>query len=213
MSVTATKAEPKHKFTFAEKREAEVKLRIDKDLAEHVITVKHSDGLYRHYRCQRPGTWNMGFDIVTWPGSLCYTGDMGDYLFQRTDDMIAFMRRSCMSYSYAAEKCVAHDGRLKEFREELMEEILVERIKESADDGGTFRVMRQGSYRDESVADAVEKIRRQYSEYNSEFDATRAMYESGLWDGCDLPSCEVYTFHFLWCLHAIKWFCSKVEAV
>lgn len=211
--MTKATAPKNRKLTFTERREAEVKLRIGKDLCEHVIATKHCDGLYRHYRCQKPGTWNMGFDIVTWPGSLCYTGDMGDYLFQRTDDMIAFMRRSCMSYSYAAEKCVAHDGRLEEFREERMEEILSERLKESADDGGTFRVMRQGSYRDESVADAIEKIRQQYSEYNLPYDATKAMYESGLWDGCDMPSCEVYTFHFLWALHALKWFCEKVEVL
>lgn len=39
------------------------------------------------------------------------------------------------------------------------------------------------------------------------------MYESGLWDSCELPSCEVYTFHFLWCLHAIKWLCDKLKGV
>jgi hypothetical protein len=75
----------------------------------------------------------MGFDIVTWPGSLCYTGDMGDFLFQRTADMIAFMRGACMSYSYAAEKCVAHDGRLKEFSEARFEEILRDRLAEATE--------------------------------------------------------------------------------
>ncbi len=189
--------------------EGRVKERIVNDLKEHTVTVRHADGLYRHWRCQKPETWNMGFDIITWPGSLCYTGDMGDCLFQRTPDMVSFMRGSCMSYSYAAEKCVAHDGRLKEFREERFEEILAERLKESED--GTFRVMRRGKIENESVADAIEEIRREYSEYSTPHDAMRAMHESGLWDGCDLPSCEDYTFHFLWCLHAIKWFTKKLE--
>lgn len=205
---TAT-APKTRKLTFAERREAEVKFRIAKDLCEHVITTKNCDGLYRHYRCQKPGTWNMGFDIVTWPGSLCYTGDMGDYLFQRADDMIAFMRTACNDHRYAAEKCVADGDGIKEFSEERFEEILADELKERK----TFRVMRQGSYRDESVANAVEEIRQQYSEYNLPHDATKAMYESGLWDGCDMPSCEVYTFHFLWALHAIKWFCEKVEVL
>jgi len=191
--------------------ESRVKGRIGNDLAEHTIVVKHSDGLYRHWRCQKPGTWNMGFDIITWPGSLCYTGDMGDYLFQRTPDMVSFMRGSCMSYSYAAEKCVAHDGRLKEFREELFEVALLDRLKESEDNGGTFRVMRGERCVDESVADAIDDIRRAYSEYNTQNDAMKAMYESGLWDGADLPSCEDYTFHFLWCLHAIKWFTQQLS--
>lgn len=204
----------KKPLTYADKLEADVKSRIVDDLALHVVTLKYSFGLYRHYRCQRPGYSNMAFDIVTWPGSLCYTGDMGDYLFQRTEDMIEFMRRSCMSYSYAAEKCVAHDGRLKEFREERLEEILKERLAESlADDGdGTFRVMRRGTFDDESVAEAIETIRQDYSTYSLPSDATKAMYDSGLWDGSDMPSCEEYTFRFLWALHAIKWFCGKVEA-
>jgi len=58
--------------------ETRVKERVGNDLAEHVVTVLHSDGLYRHWRCQKPGTGMMGFDIVTWPGSLCFTGDMGE---------------------------------------------------------------------------------------------------------------------------------------
>ena len=90
------------------RKEKLVRERIENDLKDHVITVKQMNGMHRHWRCQKPGSWNMGFDIITWPGSLCFTGDMGDYLFRRTEDMVAFMRGSCMSYSYAAEKCVAH---------------------------------------------------------------------------------------------------------
>lgn len=176
-----------------------VKERIAKDLAQHVITERHAHGLYRHYRCQRPGSWNMGFDVVTWPGSLCFTGDMGEYLFQRTDDMIAFMRGSCMSYSYAAEKCVAHDGRLMEFSEDAMERLLAMAVVDAES---------------EDMNDVLEKcdeIRNVFAN-NSDHHATRqAMYDSDLWDGSDFPSCEEYTFHFLWCLHAMKWFCENVE--
>lgn len=182
--------------------------RIGNDLKDHVVTVLRADGLYRHWRCQKPGTWNMSFDVVTWPGSLCYTGDMGDYLFQRTPDMVAFMRGSCMSYAYAAEKCVAHDGRLKEWREERFLEILAERLKE----GDEVTVVRRGKRETEKVADKIAEIEHEYSNYESQHDAAKAMYESGLWDGCDLPSCEDYTVHFLWCLHALKWFCENVEA-
>lgn len=187
-----------------------VKERIGNDLAHHTVTLKHSDGMYRHWRCQKPGTWVLGFDIITWPGSLCYTGDMGDYLFQRTNDMVAFMRGSCMSYSYAAEKCVAHDGRLKEWREERFREVLNERLAES--DDGTYTVMRRGEKRKESIAEKIEEIISEYENYGSRHDAEKAMYESGLWDGCDMPSCEDYTVHFLWCLHAIKWFCEQEAA-
>lgn len=192
------------------KNERLVKERIGNDLAEHVITAIKEDGMHRHYRCQKPGTWVMGFDIVTWPGSLCYTGDMGDYLFQRTEDMIAFMRRSAMSYDYAAEKCVAHHGRLMEWSEEIFRDVLAERAKDFDDDGGKVTLMRRGSKCQEDVAEIIEEILSEYSNYESEHDGMKAMYESGLWDGCDMPDCKTWTFHYLWALHAIKWFCDKL---
>lgn len=179
--------------------EALVKERIVNDLAEHTITLLHSHGMYRHWRCQKPGTWNLGFDIVTWPGSLCYTGDMGDYLFQRTTDMVAFMRRSCMDYGYAAQKCVAHDNQLKEWREEVFREVLTQRWEDADED------------RKDAVSEKIGEILDDYAIYDSPHDAVKAMYESGLWDGGDMPSCEDYTIHFLWALHAIKWFCDNVD--
>lgn len=189
---------------YAKELERSTKERIVNDLANHVVTAKRVDGLYRHYRCQRPGTWSMGFDVVTWPGSLCFTGDMGDYLFQRTSDMVAFMRGSCMSYSYAAEKCVAHDGRLKEFRREVFEEILNDYVTD------------HGLEEADNLAEIHEKIAAARAQadgvYESPHEAMAALYESGLWDGCDLPSCETWTFHFLWCLHAINWFCEQIDA-
>ncbi len=189
-----------------------IRRQIDNDLSRHQISVMHQDGLYRHYRCKQPGSWCMGFDVVTWPGSLCFTGDMGEYLFQRTDDMIAFMRGSCMSYSYAAEKCVAHKSPLKEWDEDLFREALNEITKDFKDHDGKIVQVVRGKHETRQVADLIEEIERAYREYDSPEDAKKAMYESGLWDGCDLPSCETWTFHFLWCLYAIKWFCASVEA-
>jgi hypothetical protein len=184
--------------------EKRVEERIAHDLREHAITVRHSHGFYRHWRCQKPDSWNMGFDIVTWPGSLCYSGDMGDYLFQRTEDMVPFMRSVCMSYVYAAEKCVA--GITREWSEERFREVLAERLKE----GSEFTVYRHGKRETASVEEAVAEIEREYANYETRYDAEKAMYESGLWDGGDMPSCEDYTYRFLWCLHAIHWFCEKV---
>lgn len=48
-----------------------------KDLAEHVVTVKHADGMYRHWQCANPKSCHLHFDVVTWPGYLAFTGDMG----------------------------------------------------------------------------------------------------------------------------------------
>ena len=198
--------------------EQDVKDRIGNDLKDHIVTLLHSDGMYRHWRCARPGSWSMAFSIVTWPGSLCFTGDMGEYLFQRTEDMVSFIQRSCMSYDYVAGKCVASKGELKEFREEIFREVLKERIRDGLqrDKGGkfaksTFTVHYTGRKEEKSVKDAVREILSEYESYCDPHDALRAMYDSGLWNGADLPLCKDYTVGFLWCLHAIKWFCEKVK--
>jgi hypothetical protein len=34
----------------------------------------------------------MGFDVVTWPGHLSISGDMGCFVFTRVDDMFTFFR-------------------------------------------------------------------------------------------------------------------------
>lgn len=63
-----------------------------RDIAKHEIEVIRDDGVDRHLRFRRPGTMSMHFDILTWPGYLCYTGDMGSYVFRRTEDMLEFFR-------------------------------------------------------------------------------------------------------------------------
>lgn len=62
------------------------------EVTNHQLTILRDDGLYRHIRLQEPGTMLQHFDILTWPGSLCYTGDMGTYVFSRTTDMFTFFR-------------------------------------------------------------------------------------------------------------------------
>lgn len=56
------------------------------------------------------------FDLVVWPGYLLIVGDMGEYLFRREPNMLAFFRESeeeareeipAINPSYWAEKCVA----------------------------------------------------------------------------------------------------------
>ena len=73
---------------------AEVHERFKKDTAEHQMTVLRDDGLYRHLRFRKPGTGIYGFDIVTWPGYLAISGDMGASMFTRLEDMIQFSART-----------------------------------------------------------------------------------------------------------------------
>ena len=63
-----------------------------KDVAAHEMEILRDDGVYRHIRFKKPGTWCMHFDLVTWPGYLAYSGDMGCYVFSRLNDMFEFFR-------------------------------------------------------------------------------------------------------------------------
>lgn len=57
---------------------------------EHEMTVLRDDGVYRHLRFQKPGSWIYGYDLITWPGHLAISGDIGCYVFSRIEDMFDF---------------------------------------------------------------------------------------------------------------------------
>lgn len=95
-----------------------------KDVAQHQMTVLLDNGIYRHLRFKQPNSSNAWFDLVTWPGSLAYTGDMGTFVFSRLADMFEFFRtdrrddRLGINLSYWGEKlqAVDRDGRISSHR-------------------------------------------------------------------------------------------------
>jgi len=88
-----------------------------RDVAGHTMTVVRDDGIYRHVRFKRPDKMCTHFDLITWPGYLCYSGDMGTFVFSRLRDMFEFFRRShkenlfAIDHRYWAEKVEAGDRR------------------------------------------------------------------------------------------------------
>jgi hypothetical protein len=113
--------------------EAEVFARFQRDTANHQLELIKDDGLHRHLRFRKPGTGCYGFDIVTWPGHLAISGDMGGAMFTRLPDMFEFFRDDrqrleadglYINSGYWAEKCVANNGPLKEFDNRLFAEVV-----------------------------------------------------------------------------------------
>lgn len=70
---------------------------------DHVMTILHEDGLYRHLKFRSPETGFYWFELITWPGNLTITGDMGTYTFARVDDMFTFFQ-GYINTDYWAEK-------------------------------------------------------------------------------------------------------------
>ncbi|MGE3404528.1 MAG: hypothetical protein AB7K63_18195 [Vicinamibacterales bacterium] len=91
---------------------SDARTRFLNDTARHAMQVLRDDGLYRHLHFAAPGTYCQSFDIATWPGRLCYTGDMGTYVFARLPDMFEFFRQDPNrepNFDYWSEKCEARD--------------------------------------------------------------------------------------------------------
>jgi len=178
------------------------------DAKDHQMTVIRDDGIYRDVAFKRPDTSNMSFNLITWPMYLCYTGDMGTYVFRRTADMFSFFRTSHpvgdpqtqtlkINPGYWAEKLEAVDSadgvrqysadKFREYFSEWMDEHeaspeLRERIKSDilyhADDGP------QDARR--AAMDFEQDGRNPFQDF---------------WE----VSIEEYTTRFIWACYAIAW--------
>ncbi len=106
------------------------------DTAQHQMEVLQDNGLHRHLKFSNAGSSVYRFDIVTWPGYLTISGDMGTSVFRRMPDMLEFFRNDQrkddapdvlrINPGYWAEKCVANDGEGKKFDENLFEQVVRE---------------------------------------------------------------------------------------
>lgn len=195
-----------------------------RDIASHVMEVIRDDGVSRHIRFKRPGTMCMHFDLITWPGYLCYTGDMGTYVFRRLHDMFQFFRRGegrapyRIDRRYWAEKveaCDKGDG-IKEFSEEKFEravkEYLLEWVRNSAE--RTTRQERRDLW--DAVMDEVigadgdsGGYRKQVAlhDFSHQVNARLKFYFQDF-----EYSVEDFTHRFTWCCHALEWAVATYDA-
>jgi len=195
-------------------REQDVAKRFAKDVANHEMEVIRDDGVYRHVRFRNPSqSWNQWFELVTWPGVLCYHGDMGTYVFSRTKDMFEFFRMDGerINLYYWPQKCVAEDrnAKIREYSHDEFVSVVRESAKEWADEMADDE-------RREFLAEIEDEVIRNSDELH-EVEAIRRSMEfewkgrypfQDFWErGCKVPSRG-----FLWCCHAIVWGIAKYDA-
>lgn len=188
-----------------------------KDVANHQMTIMRDDGVYRHIRFKQPGTNEMYFDLVTWPGWLCYSGDMGTYVFQRHEDMFEFFRRPQrflpphprsgdpvlrINLGYWSEKVQAEERR--EGVEQYSAEKFSARIKEWLDDAEASDEIRE-AVEDEvlsSADDGEQEARRAVDEFDRHGFRFQDFQEVDLTE---------YTYRFIWCCYALVWGIQKYD--
>lgn len=177
--------------------------RFSRDVAGHAMQTVRCDGLDRHLRFQKPGTYNMGFDLITWRGHLCFTGDMGTYVFARIDDMFKFFRGE-PNPQYWSEKVLAadrHDG-VTAFSPEMFRTAIACRL-DNAEASPEVRAAVE-----EQVLSAAADGEHAARDAALRFEHPSGFTFEDFWEA----NCHDYTYRFLWCCHALVWAIEKFYA-
>lgn len=206
-----------------------------RDVARHEMSIIRDDDLYRHIRFKRPDSTSFYFDLITWPGHLCFTGDMGTNVFSRIEDMFSFFRTDreemrlrdgqtlAINPSYWGEKLLSESrfGGYREFDEKGFEQILKERIIQWIKDH------RDSTSKDErrELWDAFTNevlgadgdsggYRKQAAAYDfhhrigtDRFGDPRYFGFADCWE----YDFKRYTFHYIWCCYALAWGVKKYD--
>ena len=189
-----------------------------KSVKNHRLEIKYDTGIYRHIILS-DGTFNMMYEIITYPRGLVFTGDMGTYVFERTNDMFMFFRtgkqpdgKININPVYWSEKCKSKcvtDG-IEKFSPELFREAVKEYVINYFNDAD-----------DENEKNEIlEEVEIQIlSKDDSTFELVAALnnFNSGgsEFEFCDFweNPCTEYTCRFLWCLYAIVYAIKKYDDI
>lgn len=199
------------------------------DTAFHRLEIIRDDGLYRHLRMQQPGTSCYYYDVITWPGYLTVTGDMGTWTFSRIADMFNFFGawEGGINTSYWSEKleagagCSARELLAKEYDHDAfcrsLKESLSDYLEDSEEDEEDDEDWDDDDETPDSDKARVREIVRELCSagFSNDYEAYNAVYEADWpeifdrWDICDGLTFKTYTSHFRWILFAITWAIAK----
>lgn len=176
------------------------------EVASHTMTVLLAQGLYRHLRFAKGDSSTMAFDLLTYPGGLMIRGDMGCFVFERTEDMFGFFRDDGkgrrINENYWAERVRAESIWGYGIRTYNQEEA---RADVEADLSNTDDLSQEGydaimEYLG-SAFDSEEELRNAMVSWDENGDY-RDEFQFDTSAGREL---RYFTTNYLWCLHAIVW--------
>ena len=187
------------------------------DIKDHKLTIIKDEDLYRHIRFSRPGSSVYRFDLLTWPGYLCITGDMGCWTFSRIEDMFEFFimadndfnKKHVINPGYWEEKIRSvskFGGPTTEFNSEKFKQGIIDRVSDYYEDN------------EEKKAECLEEIQDnvfRYLEEEHPQSIYQKLYEFKFDDFYfdEMPDAEVYTLHYIWVLYAIVYAISEYNKI
>lgn len=206
------------------KIKANIEQRFLENTASHKMQVEQDCGVYRSLLFKDPTHSYYYFRINTWPGHLCISGDMGTYVFERTEDMFSFFRMDSTDFNFSkdkilninpgywAEKIQSEDRHSKvcKFDPECFEREVTDALNCYCEDNDASKEDKdaclealQQIFDPTEEYEARENVRdANWPDYDNEFQKDFANYlATDFWE-TDLTD---YTFHYKWCLYAIVW--------
>jgi len=194
-----------------------------KCVENHGIEIIKDDGVYRHIRFKKHDSYYKGFDLVTWPWHLCFTGEMGTYVFRCTDDMFEFFRPKqneiSINPSYWSEKCISEDrDGVRRYSTDVFVDTIIE-WRNSIICG-----QRNRDNLKQFCSDFISSVNSDllYDENENDDDAHLS---AGLFkfidsngkvfrisDAWELDFTD-FTYRFLWCCYAIVWGIAKYDTL
>ena len=192
------------------------------DVKDHKISIEKDDGVHRFIRFRRENGSAYWFDLITWPGNLCISGDCGTYVLSRLPDMFDFFRIDEGDFNkrkdrllninpgYWGEKLqsIGTNAGYEEFSEEKFEV----NVKDYFDSYMAPQIETEIE-KDELWQEITEEILN-YSCDGSDRVHQRLYdfeHEGYSFDLDQFSNSERFTFHFIWCLYAIVWGIIKYD--
>jgi hypothetical protein len=191
------------------------------DVASHEMIVLRDDGVSRHIRFKKPQTRCYSFDLITWPGHLCYTGDMGTFVFQRLEDMFMFFRADSSYRQRDGQTLYTNPGYWGEKLESVdrgdgFKEFSIEAFRAAVKDCFESYTDDDEDWTKESRAELWDEINDFALYVEDEFAAVEAIRgfhnpkHSDLFSDFEYTTDE-YSFRFIWCCYALAWGIKKYD--
>lgn len=174
----------------------------------HQMTIELDDGVNRSIHYGKPGEIHCHFRLNTWRGHLCFSGDMGTFVFSRLDDMFEFFRapdgRGYINPRYWGEKlkAISTFGGYREFNEGVFRERVNDQFngywEDREDEEGRSACWDDVQSNVLSAAQDGEAFAymavHDFESHGFRFD-----------DFFDSGGTEILTYQYVWCCYALVW--------
>ncbi len=115
-------------FETPNQRMEKLEEQVQRALANHKVKELVNTEHVQLYRCQKPGTWVYGFDIILSPTCITVSGDIGEVLYTVGRDMGFLAKDGCSGYGLGKLEQVYRDK--KEVNDFLVADYLYSLIYE-----------------------------------------------------------------------------------